>query len=312
MKCTFLVPVYSLKANPAATCIGLRVFRKRRYLQQELEQGQLRNNEHVIDTVDDEAINAVTSWQQKYPPNTTEVINVKNDPIIIAKGVMAWKFMEEDTTQDSEYESNAAIMDDSYTVVFCQGQGSIMTNLPVPLQELSYWEIKILQLHKEDKVAIGLATKPYPRWRLPGWHKHSIAYHSDSGSVYVSNSINERPYGPPIKEGDVVGIGYLYQSGTVFFTKNGQNLGKALIGFKYPIYPIIGASGPCQMAANFGLQEFLFSPANRREAAFAPKQGSLPPPPAYGGHIDDTILFDGSNHNESHLTYTPPPPCYSS
>ncbi|KAG1319146.1 hypothetical protein G6F62_011989 [Rhizopus arrhizus] len=222
MKCTFLVPVYSLKANPAATCIGLRVFRKRRYLQQELEQGQLRNNEHVIDTVDDEAINAVTSWQQKYPPNITEVINVKNDPIIIAKGVMAWKFMEEDTTQDSEYESNAAIMDDSYTVVFCQGQGSIMTNLPVPLQELSYWEIKILQLHKEDKVAIGLATKPYPRWRLPGWHKHSIAYHSDSGSVYVSNSINERPYGPPIKEGDVVGIGYLYQSGTVFFTKNGQ------------------------------------------------------------------------------------------
>lgn len=136
--------------------------------------------------------------------------------------MMAWKFMEEDTTQDSEYESNAAIMDDSYTVVFCQGQGSIMTNLPVPLQELSYWEIKILQLHKEDKVAIGLATKPYPRWRLPGWHKHSIAYHSDSGSVYVSNSINERPYGPPIKEGDVVGIGYLYQSGTVFFTKNGQ------------------------------------------------------------------------------------------
>lgn len=37
--------------------------------------------------------------------------------------MMAWKFMEEDTTQDSEYESNAAIMDDSYTVVFCQGQG---------------------------------------------------------------------------------------------------------------------------------------------------------------------------------------------
>lgn len=202
---------------------------------------------------------------------------------------MAWKFMEEDTTQDSEYESNAAIMDDSYTVVFCQGQGSIMTNLPVPLQELSYWEVKILQLHKEDKVAIGLATKPYPRWRLPGWHKHSIAYHSDSGSVYVSNSTNERPYGPPIKAGDVVGIGYLYQSGTVFFTKNGQvknfmkskqyrlltglfltkkkkNLGKALIGFKYPIYPIIGASGPCQMAANFGLQEFLFSPGKKKKS----------------------------------------------
>jgi hypothetical protein len=142
--------------------------------------------------------------------------------MIIEKGVLAWQFVEADSTQDSEYESNAAIMDDPYTIVFCQGQGSIMTNLPVPIQELSYWEVKVLQLHEEDSVAIGFATKPYPRWRLPGWHKHSIAYHSNSGAVFISDPTYGRPYGPPIKEGDVVGVGYLFQSGTVFFTKNGQ------------------------------------------------------------------------------------------
>ncbi|KAI9259059.1 hypothetical protein BY458DRAFT_588551 [Sporodiniella umbellata] len=43
---------------------------------------------------------------------------------------------------------------------------------------------------------------------------------------------------------------------TVLFTKNGQNLGKALVGFKYPLYPIVGTSGPCHVSANFGLQEF--------------------------------------------------------
>ncbi|PHZ10717.1 uncharacterized protein RHIMIDRAFT_194594, partial [Rhizopus microsporus ATCC 52813] len=106
-------------------------------------------------------------------------------------------------------------------------------------------------------VAIGFATKPYPRWRLPGWHKHSVAYHSNSGAVFVSDSTYGRPYGPPIKEGDVVGVGYLYQSGTIFFTQNGKVrclsfTSKALIGFKYPIFPIIGASGPCHVSVNFG------------------------------------------------------------
>lgn len=56
-----VIIVFIILLFAVATCIGLRVFRKRRYLQQELEQGQLRNNERVIDTVDDEAINAVIS-----------------------------------------------------------------------------------------------------------------------------------------------------------------------------------------------------------------------------------------------------------
>lgn len=88
---------------------------------------------------------------------------------VIDKGVLAWKFVEEETTVDLEEESNAAIMDEEPSnIVFCQGQGSIMTNLPVPLQEFSYWEVKILQLNDQDRLAIGFATKPYPRWRLPG------------------------------------------------------------------------------------------------------------------------------------------------
>lgn len=56
-----VIIVFIILLFAVATCIGLRVFRKRRYLQQELEQGQLRNNERAIDTVDDEAINAVIS-----------------------------------------------------------------------------------------------------------------------------------------------------------------------------------------------------------------------------------------------------------
>ncbi|OAD08302.1 hypothetical protein MUCCIDRAFT_133684, partial [Mucor lusitanicus CBS 277.49] len=112
-------------------------------------------------------------------------------------------------------------------------------------------------------LAIGFATKPYPRWRIPGWHRHSIAYHSNSGTVFASDPSLGRPYGPAIKEGDVIGVGYLYQSGTVFFTRNGQNLGKASIGFKYPVHPVIGSIGPCNVSVNFGHEDFLFGAANQ-------------------------------------------------
>lgn len=44
-----------------------------------------------------------------------------------------------------------------------------MTNLPVPKQnEVYYWEAKIYDKPESTLVAIGMATKPYPLFRLPG------------------------------------------------------------------------------------------------------------------------------------------------
>ncbi|KAI8088439.1 concanavalin A-like lectin/glucanase domain-containing protein [Thamnidium elegans] len=309
-------------------CLGVR-FLRRKKLQTEEQQlsslnndawQQLRSVVTPLDSTDNQTLQTVSNWQSRYPPNTSSFIDVTKHPDVVNRGVLAWKFIEIETTVDAEEESNAAIMDeDPSNIVFCQGQGCIMTNLPVPIQEFSYWEVKVLQLDDKDRLAIGFATKSYPRWRLPGWHRHSVAYHSNTGSIFASDPNFGRAYGPAYKQGDVIGVGYLYQSGTVFFTRNGENLGKASIGFKYPIYPIIGSHGPCHVSTNFGLQDFLFSAANQREAAYGPKQGSLLPPPAYGGHTDDTMLFDNDqplNSTGEQLTYVdrtvqPPPPSYS-
>lgn len=44
-----------------------------------------------------------------------------------------------------------------------------MTNLPVPKQnEVYYWEAKIYDKPEATLIAIGMATKPYPLFRLPG------------------------------------------------------------------------------------------------------------------------------------------------
>ncbi|KAI7882845.1 SPRY-domain-containing protein [Lichtheimia hyalospora FSU 10163] len=251
----------------------------------------------------------IIAWQGRFPPKSNEWIDVPAEPLVQERGVAAWTFVENERMADTDDDSNAAVMDRT-TVVFCQGQGCVLTNLPLPRQEFVYWEVKVLQLDDQDRLAIGLATKPYPGWRLPGWHRHSVAYHSHTGAVHASDPFIGRPYGPPFKEGDVVGVGYLSNTSTVFFTRNGKNLGKASIGFKFPVYPAIGAAGPCQVAVNFGQQEFLFSPANLREAALAPKQGTLPPPPAYGDTRNTIMLFgaseidDDSQQNNPHLDYS--------
>lgn len=45
-----------------------------------------------------------------------------------------------------------------------------------------YYEITILSNpNNKTKIAIGLTTKPYPTFRLPGCNSHSVGYHSDEG-----------------------------------------------------------------------------------------------------------------------------------
>ncbi|KAI7862303.1 concanavalin A-like lectin/glucanase domain-containing protein [Spinellus fusiger] len=261
----------------------------------------------------------VLAWQSRHPPRTMEWMDVLHHPLVIERGVDAWTFVESERLEAAEEESNVAVMDKT-TLVFCHGQGCTLTNLPLPKREFVYWEVKILQLQEQEVLSIGLATKPYPAWVLPGHYSHSVAYQSHTGAVYTSDPCTGKPYGPPFKQGDVVGVGFLCRTSTLFFTRNGKNLGKACIGFAFPCYPAIGAKGPCQVSVNFGQQDFLFSAANQREAALAPKQGTLLPPPPYSGHTRDTMLFHATDDTNDvpHLLYTqtdlpaPPPPCYSS
>lgn len=44
-----------------------------------------------------------------------------------------------------------------------------MSNLPVPKQnDVYYWEAKIYDKPESTLLSIGMATKPYPLFRLPG------------------------------------------------------------------------------------------------------------------------------------------------
>ncbi|CAB4397197.1 unnamed protein product [Rhizophagus irregularis] len=127
--------------------------------------------------------------------------------------------------------------------------------LKTPHRKLHYYEMTILKYTDPDNtnnIAIGLATKPYSRNRLPGLNLYSVGYHSINGQKFNNDNIGNE-YGPDwTKVEDTVGCGYYSDSGEVFFTKNGKFLGNAFTNIKHIWFPTIGASSPCMVEINFG------------------------------------------------------------
>uniref|UniRef100_A0A1B6DMV2 B30.2/SPRY domain-containing protein n=1 Tax=Clastoptera arizonana TaxID=38151 RepID=A0A1B6DMV2_9HEMI len=81
-----------------------------------------------------------------------------------------------------------------------------------PLDTTShYFEIEILEPGENCYIAIGLTEKDYPKNRLPGWNKGSIAYHADDGKVFIGSGIGEA-FGPKCHKGDKMGCGILFHS----------------------------------------------------------------------------------------------------
>ena len=54
-------------------------------------------------------------------------------------------------------------------IEFFDSECSVLSNLPLPKQnEVYYWESKIYDKPESTLISIGVATKPYPLFRLPG------------------------------------------------------------------------------------------------------------------------------------------------
>lgn len=121
----------------------------------------------------------------------------------------------------------------------------------------------------------------------------SVAYQS-TGHRRYNQPFTPTPYGPPLLQGDVIGVGYRPRSGNIFFTRNGKKLEEVVHGQKVPnFFPTIGANGPCAVHVNFGQMGFVFIEANVKKWGLAPMTGSLAPPPPYGSEQGSILLESG-------------------
>ena len=231
-------------------------------------------------------------YQLQYPPNSLPTdITLSQFLTIQEKGVSAWCF-------EPDYETvNSLLVHARTEITFLPDPASsscVQSNLPLPkLNEVYYWEVKMFDLPPSTTVSVGLATKPYPPFRLPGFNRHSVAYHSN-GDKSHNYPFTSAPFGPPLKEGDVLGIGYRPRTGTVFYTRNGRKTEDAFVGLsRWNLFPTIGADGPCSVHVNLGQAGFVFIEANVKKWGLAPSVGTLAPPPAYGSERGSILLDVG-------------------
>ena len=230
----------------------------------------------------------------------------------------AWEF-------EPELEIANCFVEGRTEIEFFDSECSVQSNLPIPKQnEVYYWEAKIYDKPETSLISIGVSTKPYPLFRLPGdlicpslnecflltplgWHKSSIAYTS-TGQRRYNQPFTPTNYGPEFVQGDVIGVGYRPRTGTVFFTRNGKKLDDVAHGLKTQnFFPTAGANGPCTVHVNFGQSGFVFIEANVKKWGLAPMTGSLAPPPPYGSEQGSILLEagrDGTRQGQGN--YAPP------
>jgi hypothetical protein len=250
-------------------------------------------------------------WQAQYPPSSVSTdITLSQFLSIQEKGVSAWCF-------EPDYESNPSLYVESRTEITFLSDGpgmarrdgggnTVLANLPVPkLNEVYYWEAKMYEKPSSTEVVVGLATKPFPSFRMPGNARTSMGYQSGDGFRCHNYPFTASSYGPPLAEGDVLGVGYRPRQGTVFFTRNGKKLEDCYTGLNGSnLFPAVGANGAATVHINLGQAGFVFIEANVKKWGLAPMMGTLAPPPAYGSERG-SILLDAGYGVSGARTITP-------
>ncbi|KAF3770631.1 SPRY-domain-containing protein [Cryphonectria parasitica EP155] len=267
------------------------------------EQAFAREEAEALETMDDmqrsEYLRAKAFVTSNPAESLQTDISLSQYLAIQEKGVSAWEF-------EPELEIANCFVEGRTEIEFFDSECTVMTNLPVPKQnEVYYWEAKIYEKPDATMLAIGMATKPYPLFRLPGFHRHSAAYFSN-GYKRFNQPFHQAPYAPPFGQGDVIGCGYRPRTGCIFYTRNGKKLDDVVHGIKNPnFFPAIGANGPATVHVNFGQAGFVFIEANVKKWGLAPMTGSLAPPPPYGSEAGSILLESGrkDGYNGSQRTH---------
>ena len=262
------------------------------------DEAQIAEDEiRGVETLDDyqrEQYYRAKEYMAAFGPDSVRTdITLSQFLSIQEKGVSAWEFI----AIDDQCRVNSRT-----ELTFLGPECCIHTNLPLPRQnEVYYWEVKIHDKAPDTLISIGLTSKPYPPFRLPGYIKTSFAYFSDS-TRRLSQPFDDRQYGQEMMTGDVVGCGYRPRSGSIFFTRNGKKIEDVAYGQRMNLFPAIGALGQCTLHVNLGQMGFVFIEGNVKKWGLAPMVGTLAPPPQYGIEGQSILLEQGSTHSSTTTT----------
>ncbi|KAI0056576.1 hypothetical protein BV25DRAFT_1832122 [Artomyces pyxidatus] len=207
-------------------------------------------------------------WPSPAMAHTVDIQgDVKGDP---ARSTGAWRVRSKANCTDLCLLSSLPIAAGLYDIRGKQGV---------------YYEVRVNRM--DGVIAIGTACKPYPEFRLPGWNRLSAALHLDDRRKFFEDPDGGRDYASmdAVAAGDVVGCGYEFARGALFFTHNGRRLEDAFTGIYLPrvahdVYAAIGVDGKNDLEVNFGGTLFEWKAGNdwawRVEGHVGTMAGSAP------------------------------------
>eukprot|EP01113_Clastostelium_recurvatum_P028884 TRINITY_DN3487_c0_g1_i2.p2 TRINITY_DN3487_c0_g1~~TRINITY_DN3487_c0_g1_i2.p2 ORF type:complete len:133 (-),score=22.23 TRINITY_DN3487_c0_g1_i2:31-429(-) len=114
---------------------------------------------------------------------------------------------------------------------------------------------------KDGAIGIGMARAVTDHLIMPGWKTGTYGYHGDDGRRFGGkhNQFGHE-YGPVWAKDDVVGCGFDWHAGIIFFTHNKRYIGAAfesVMGDNY--FPCVGLHTPgAKVKLNFGQEAFAF------------------------------------------------------
>lgn len=179
-----------------------------------------------------------------------------------------------------------AIILSSIPLYFAAKDNPLLTQRPKTI----YFEIRILNITNANSgIAIGYAGKPYPPWRLPGWHRASLGVHGDDGRRFVNDPWGGRDFVSAFQAGETIGIGMTFSTEElrtagaegrvktrVFLTRGGKQANRdgwdvdeerdvryegvdGLMG-EDDLYPAIGVFGGVEFEISLGSEGWLWRP----------------------------------------------------
>ncbi|KAH7155554.1 hypothetical protein B0J13DRAFT_545818 [Dactylonectria estremocensis] len=95
-----------------------------------------------------------------------------------------------------------------------------------------YYEVKLRADSPNVFIGLGFTALPYPSFRMPGWHRGSLAIHGDDGHKYINDRWGGQTFTDEFRRGDTYGIGMTFRATgqakpqvDIFFTRNGTMTG---------------------------------------------------------------------------------------
>jgi hypothetical protein len=122
-----------------------------------------------------------------------------------------------------------------------------------------YWEVTPIRQSAGNAVTIGVGRSS-SALSYPGASSDSYSYYSDAnGTAIKYNNGSFSSYGTSFVQGDVIGVAFDADNGTLTFYRNGSSLGQAFSGLTAgPYFPMVGNFNT-DSAANFGQRPFAYT-----------------------------------------------------